>query len=111
MEFVKLKDGSLISLVNGAFLDDLVILAKNEEEAVDICKKFTNENVSKVEFYHNEDDTEPYKSYEYLAIVSPPTRQDTSDSKVIVKVQLRTQSELEIRVSKIEETLKGLGAS
>lgn len=111
MEFMKLKDGSLISLVSGAFLDDLTILAENEEEAVSICQKFTSDNISKVEFYHSAEDTEPYKSYEYLAFINPPTRQDTLDSKVIVKVQLRTQSELEIRVSKIEETLKGLGAS
>ncbi len=111
MEFMKLKDGTLISLVSGAFLDDLTILAENEEEAVDICSKITADNISKVSFYHSEEDTEPYKSYEYLALITPPTRQDTDDEKVIVKVQLRTQSELEIRVSKIEETLKGLGAS
>ena len=109
MEFMKLKDGTLISLVSGAFLDDLVILAENdEEEAVSICQKITSDNITKVEFYHNENDTEPYKSYEYLALIDAPTRQDTEDGKVIVKVHLRTQSELEIRVSKIEEKLKNL---
>ena len=96
MEFMKLKDGSLISLVSGAFLDDLVILAENEEEAVSICQKFTSDNISKIEFYHTKEDAEPYKSYEYLALITPPTRQDTEDGKVIVKVHLRTQSELEI---------------
>lgn len=108
MEFMKLKDGTLISLVSGAFLDDLVILAENEEEAVSICQKITSDNITKVEFYHNENDTEPYKSYEYLALITPPTRQDEESMKVIVKVHLRTQSELEIRVSKIEEKLKNL---
>ncbi len=111
MEYLKLKDGTLIPLISGAFLDDITILAETEEEAMSICQKFTSDNVSKVEFYHSNEDTEPYKSYEYLALIDAPTRQDTDDEKVIVKVQLRTQSELEIRVSKIEETLKGLGAS
>lgn len=112
-EVMKLKDGTKISLIGGAFIDDLTTIADSEEAAITICEKITSNNISDVKFYH-EDEIKPYKTYEYLALLSQPTRQNEVDEneettgRVIVKVHLRTQSELEIRVSKIEEKLKNL---
>lgn len=103
MDYIKLTDGTQISIEDGASLDRIEHIAKDEAAALAVCAKFTPENLTHVEFATAPDD-EPHGVYENLALIEPPTRQDTDDGKVLVTIRLREKTDLELRVDALEES-------
>ena len=103
MPYIKLADSTQIPVEDGASLDHIEHIAKDETSALAVCAKFTPENLTHVEFATAPDD-EPHGVYENLALIEPPTRQDTEGGKVLVTIRLREKTDLELRVDALEES-------
>lgn len=102
MDYMKLADGTQITIEDGAHLGQIVHIAETEADAMEVCAAITPENISSVEFY-SEDAEEPYGIYENLALNSAPARQTNEDETVTVTISLREKTELELRVDAFEE--------
>lgn len=102
MDFMKLNDGTKITINEGAMLDCVVHIAANEEAAVDICNRITPENLKHVEFGYDED--EAVGSYNDLKAIYPPVRSTLADGRVRVIMHLREKSDLEKRLEALEES-------
>lgn len=103
MPYIKLADGTQIPIEDGASLDRVEHIAKDETAALAVGAAFTPENLTHVEFSTDPED-EPHGVYENLALIEPPTRQDTEDGKVLVTIRLRGKTDLELRVDALEES-------
>ena len=103
MPYIKLADGTQVLVEDGASLDRIEHIATDEAAALAVCAKFTPVNLTRVEFATDPDD-EPHGVYENLALIEPPTRQDTEDGKVLVTIRLREKTDLELRVDALEES-------
>ena len=103
MPYIKLADSTQILIEDGASLDNIEHLAVDEAAALTACAAFTPANLTHVEFATAPDD-EPHGVYENLALIEPPTRQDTDDGKVLVTIRLREKTDLELRVDALEES-------
>lgn len=108
-DILKLKDGTEIAIEEGASLGQIVHIAASETKAAKVCNALTKENVSHVEFWNDGAET-AYGIYDNIMLVAQPTRQNQVDEnedptgKVIVTISLREQTELEERVSALEES-------
>ena len=103
MPYIKLADNTQIPVEDGASLDRIEHIAKDETAALAVGAAFTPANLAHVEFATAPDD-EPHGVYENLALIEPPTRQDTEDGKVLVTIRLREKTDLELRVDALEES-------
>lgn len=106
MEFIKLKDETVLQIEEGASLEHIVHIAADETAAVAVCGLLTPQNVSSVEFIHEYEGTEQViGEFDNVALIAPPTRQDSEeDETVIVTFGLREKTELELRVDALEES-------
>ena len=103
MPYIKLADSTQIPIEDGASLDHIEHIAENEAAALAVGAAFTAANLAHVEFSTDPED-EPHGVYENLALIEPPTRQDTDDGKVLVTIRLREKTDLELRVDALEES-------
>lgn len=103
MPYIKLADSTQIPIEDGASLDHIEHIAKDEAAALAVCAKFTPENLTHVEFATAPED-EPHGIYENLVLNAAPSRQDTEDGEVLVVISLREKTELELRVDALEES-------
>ena len=103
MPYIKLADSTQIPIEDGASLDHIEHIAKDEAEALAVGAAFTAANLAHVEFATAPEDG-PHGIYESLALIEPPTRQDTDDGKVLVTIRLREKTDLELRVDALEES-------
>jgi hypothetical protein len=103
MPYIKLADSTQIPIEEGASLDHIEHIAKDETAALAVGAAFTPANLTHVEFATAPED-EPHGIYENLALIEPPTRQDTDDGKVLVTIRLREKTDLELRVDALEES-------
>lgn len=101
MEKMKFYDGTEISIEDGAALDDITHIARNEADALFVCGKVTAENVSHLEFFHGE---LLIGQYDNVIIAAPTTREDGEGETVIVRMHFREKTELELRVDALEES-------
>lgn len=108
MDYITFADGTKIEIDEQSTLGAVTHVADSEAAAQDVCALVTKENISHVEFSSDEGGT--YGVYDNLVIAAQPTRQDEVDEdgaptgKVIVVISLRPQTELELRVTELEET-------
>lgn len=102
MEILKLYDGTTIPLEEGASLAEMRHIAADETAALAVCNAITPDNLRHIEF--SMDGGEPHGIYDNLALIEPPTRQDTEDGKVLVTIRLREKTDLELRVDALEES-------
>lgn len=102
MDYIKLTDGTQVTIEDGASLEHIFHTAANEADAVTVCAALTPENLSHVEFF-NEGAENPYGVYDDLILNSPPTRQD-GDGVVIVTISLREKTDIEKRLDALEES-------
>lgn len=100
MDKLKLMDGTIIDIEDGATLSDVTHIASNEANAMYVCNKVTAENVEHLEFLHGELIT---GSYDHVIIAAPTTREDGEGETVIVRMHFREKTDLEIRVDALEE--------
>lgn len=97
---LKLMDGTLIDIEDGASLGDVIHIARNEADALFVCGKVTAENVAHLEFYHGELLT---GQYDNIIIAAPTTRENGEGETVVVRMHFREKTDLEIRVDALEE--------
>lgn len=108
MDYITFKDGTKIEIEEKSSIDHIVHVAETETDAVSVCDLVTKDNVSHVAFSSDLGGT--YGVYDGLIIASQPTRQNEVDEeeqptgKVIVVISLREQTEIEKRVTELEET-------
>lgn len=100
MDYMKLADGTQVTIEDGASLGDITHIARNEADAMFVCEKVTAENVSHLEFFHGELLT---GQYDNIIIVAPTTREDGEGETVVVRMHFREKTDLEIRVDALEE--------
>lgn len=105
MDYIKLTDGTQITIGDGASLDRIIHISATEADAVAVCAKLTPENLTHVEFATAPDD-EPHGVYENLALIEPPTRQNLDEGGVLVVISLREKTAVELRLDALEESQK-----
>ena len=103
MDYIKLTDGTQVTIEDSASLDRIIHISDTEADATAVCAAVTAENIAHVEFY-NEGAEQPYGVYDALAINTTPTRQDNEDGTVTVTISLREKTDLEKRVDALEES-------
>lgn len=102
MDYIKLHDGTEITIEDGASLDKIIHIAENEADATAVCAAVTTENLRHVEFY-NEGAEQPYGVYDDLTLNAPPTRYDENGA-VVVTISLREKTDIELRLDALEES-------
>ena len=102
MDYIKLTDGTQVTIEDSASLDRIIHISDTEADAVAVCAAVTAENIAHVEFY-NEGAEQPYGVYDDLALNAPPTRHDDNGA-VVVTISLREKTDLEKRVDALEES-------
>ena len=100
--YIKLNDGTEITIEDGASLENLTHIAESEEAAIDICSKITDENAAHIEFY-SEGSDEPSGVYDDLVTAYTPYRFDNEDGTVTVSFAFRTKTYVEKMLDKIAE--------
>lgn len=101
MDYIKLTDGTQVTIEGGASLDRIIHISDTEADAVAVCAAVTAENIAHVEFY-NEGAKQPYGVYDDLTLNAPPTRHDENGA-VVVTISLRGKTDIEKRLDALEE--------
>lgn len=101
MDKLKFTDGTIIDIEDGASLEEVTHIARNEADAMFVCGKVTAENVSHLEFFHGELLT---GQYDNVIIAAPTTREDGEGETVVVRMHFREKTDLELRVDALEES-------
>lgn len=99
MDKLKLTDGTIIEIEDGASLAEVTHIATNEANAMFVCGKVTPENVASLQFLHGEAVTGDYQN---VVIAAPTTREDGEGETVIVRMHFREKTELEKRMDALE---------
>lgn len=102
MDYIRLNNGTKITIEDGASLDRIIHIADTDADAVAVCRAVTAGNLAHVEFCTEDGDA--YGIYDNLTLIAAPTREDAEDGKVIVRIALREKTELELRVDALEES-------
>lgn len=100
MDNIKLTDGTIIDIEDGASLGDITHIATNEANAMFVCGKVTPENVASLQFLHGEAVTGDYQN---VVIAAPTTREDGEGETVVVRMHFREKTDLELRMDALEE--------
>lgn len=103
MDKIKLVDGTIIDIEDGASLAEVTHIAANEAGAMFVCSKITPENVEHLDFLHGDAVT---GSYDHVIIAAPTTREDGENGAIIVRMHFREKTDLEKRVDALEESQK-----
>ena len=101
MDKIKLVDGTTIDIEDGASLSNVTHIATNEANAMFVCGKVTPENVSTLQFLHDDAVTGDYQG---VMIAKPTTRESGDGETVIVRMHFREKSDLEMRMDALEES-------
>ena len=102
MDYMKLADGTQVTIEDGASLDHIKHIAETESDAVAVCVAITPANLAHVEFF-NDGAEQPYGVYDDLALNAPPTRHDENGA-VVVTISLREKTDIEKRLDALEES-------
>lgn len=105
MDELKLFDGKLIPIEDGASLGHIESIAANEAEALTICEWLTPFNCSHVEFLH---DGQVSGIYDDAVIVDVPSRTTLEDGTALVAFGLRQKSAVELRLDTHDEEITEL---
>ena len=105
MDELKLFNGALIPIEEGASLGHIESIAANEAEALSVCEWLTPFNCSHVEFLH---DDETIGTYDNTVISVLPSRTTLEDDRVLIAFGLRQKSELEMRVDTHDDEITEL---
>ena len=103
MDYMKLADGTQVTIEDGASLGRIIHVTDNEADAQAVCMAVRDEgNLDHVEFY-NEGVEQPYGIYDDLALNAQPTRHDENGA-VVVTISLREKTDIEKRLDALEES-------
>lgn len=101
MDKLRLVDGTVFAIEDGASLATVTHVASNEANALFVCGKITAENVEHLDFLHDELVS---GQYDNIVIDAPTTREDGEGETVIVRMHFREKTALELRVDALEES-------
>lgn len=101
MDKIKLVDGTTIDIEDGASLSNVTHIANNEADAIFVCEKITPENVTSLQFLHDDAVTGDYQG---IMISEPATRENGDGETVIVRMHFREKTDLEMRVDALKES-------
>ena len=105
MDFLKLSDGTQITIEDGASLDRIIHIAESDAEAATVCRKVTNDNVRHVEFWKGGPGVEaPYGTYDDLVVATPAVIQISEEGIASVLISLREKTSVELRLDALEES-------
>lgn len=100
MDKLKLLDGTIIDIEDGATLSEVTHIATNEANAMYVCGKVVPGNVEHLQFLHSEAVTGDYQN---VIIAAPTTREDGEGETVIVRMHFREKTDVELRLDALEE--------
>lgn len=104
MEYIKLKDETMLQIEEGASLDHIVHVAEDETAAVAVCASLTPQNIADVSFIHEyEGDQQVTGEYHNMILTAAPVRQDNEDETVSVIFGIREKTSVELRLDALEE--------
>lgn len=101
MDYIKLTDGTQVTIEDGASLERIIHISATEADATAVCAAVTADNIAHVEFY-NEGAEQPYGVYDDLTLNSPVTRHGENGA-VVVTISLREKTDIELRLDALEE--------
>lgn len=102
MDYIKLTDGTQVTIEDGASLERIIHISATEADATAVCAAVTAENIAHVEFWA-EGAEEPYGVYDDLILNAPVTRHDEAGT-VVVTISLREKNDIEKRLDALEES-------
>lgn len=102
-DYIRLADGTELKIESGASLSEIIYKASSDLDATSVARKFTEANVSHVEFFSKDDEgtaTEPTGIYDDLAVVNAYVAYFEDEPEVLIS--LREKTSLEKRLDAIE---------
>lgn len=104
-DYMKLVDGTQITIEDGASLDRIIHIADSDAEAATVCRKVKNDNVRHVEFWKDDPETDaPYGVYDDLVVATPAVIQISGEGIASVLISLREKTDVEKRLDALEES-------
>lgn len=104
MDKIILKDKTEFEIVEGASLGNIQIQSKNFDGIKSITDAFSEENISKVTFTHNEQTSGEYEDLKSEGFSYIPSTDDSGaeDGTYNVTVRLRTKTEMEKAIDELK---------
>ena len=104
-DYMKLVDGTQITIEDGASLDRIIHIAESDAEAASVCRKVTNDNVRHVEFWKGGPEADaPYGVFDDLVVATPAVIQISGEGIASVLIRLREKTSVELRLDALEES-------
>ena len=100
MDKIILKDKTEFEIAEGASLGNIQIQSKNFDEIKSITDAFSEENISKVTFTHNDQTSGEYENLKYEGFSYMPNMGE--DGTYTVTVRLRTKTEIEKAIDELK---------
>ena len=104
MDKIILKDKTEFEIAEGASLGNIQIQSKDFDGIKSITEAFSEENISKVTFTHNDQTSGEYDDlkYEGFSYVPNVGEDGTEDGTYTVTVSLRTKTEMEKAIDELK---------
>ena len=104
MDKIILKDKTEFEIADGASLGNIQIQSKDFDGIKTITDAFSEENISKVTFTHNDQISGEYENLKYEGFLYMPNMGEdgTEDGTYTVTVSLRTKTEMEKAIDELK---------
>ena len=104
MDKIILKNKTEFEIADGASLGNIQIQSKDFNGIKSITEAFSEENISKVTFTHNDQTSGEYDDlkYEGFSYVPNKVKNGTEDGTYTVTVSLRTKTEMEKAIDELK---------
>ena len=104
MDKIILKNKTEFEVAEGASLGNIQIQSKNFDGIKSITDVFSEENISKVAFTHNDQTSGEYENlkYEGFSYIPNMGEDGTEDGTYTVTVNLRTKTEMEKAIDELK---------
>ena len=104
MDKIILKNKTEFEIADGASLGNIQIQSKNFDGIKTITDAFSEENISKVTFTHNDQTSGEYENLKYEGFSYVPNNGEdgTEDGTYTVTVRLRTKTEMEKAIDELK---------
>ena len=104
MDKIILRDKTEFEIADGASLGNIQIQSKDFDGIKSITEAFSEENISKITFTHNDQTSGEYDDlkYEGFSYVPNKGKDGTEDGTYTVTVSLRTKTEMEKAIDELK---------
>lgn len=104
MDKIILKNKTEFEIADGASLGNIQIQSKDFDEIKTITDAFSEENISKVTFAHNDQISGEYDDlkYEGFSYVPNKSKDGAEDGTYTVTIRLRTKTEMEKAIDELK---------